>query len=70
MFKLSLRNFGHIDELKKKDLPYGIIIILIAGVLAISDCNGRTAKAEKVSLKKHFGFYKWDDWYFRFERRI
>lgn len=27
----------------------------IAGVLAISDCNGR---AEKVSLKKHFGFVK------------
>ena len=30
----------------------------IAGVLAISDCNGRAAKAEKVSLKKHFGFFK------------
>lgn len=30
----------------------------IAGVLAISDCTGRAAKAEKVSLKKHFGFFK------------
>lgn len=30
----------------------------IAGALAISDCNGRAAKAEKVSLKKHFGFLK------------
>ena len=30
----------------------------IVGVLAISDCNGRAAKAEKVSLKKHFGFIK------------
>ena len=30
----------------------------IAGVLAISDCNGRAAKAEKVSLKKYFGFAK------------
>lgn len=30
----------------------------IVGVLAISDCNGRSAKAEKSSLKKHFGFFK------------
>lgn len=30
----------------------------IAGVLAVSDCNGRAARAEKVSLKKHFGFLK------------
>lgn len=30
----------------------------VAGVLAISDCGGRAAKAEKVSLKKHFGFFK------------
>ncbi len=30
----------------------------IVGVLAISDCNGRAAKAEKSSLKKHFGFFK------------
>jgi ribosomal protein S18 acetylase RimI-like enzyme len=30
----------------------------IAGVLAISDCNGRAARAEKVSLKKYFGFFK------------
>ena len=30
----------------------------IAGVLAISDCTGRAAKAEKSSLKKHFGFFK------------
>ena len=30
----------------------------IAGVLAISDCSGRAARAEKVSLKKHFGFFK------------
>ena len=30
----------------------------IAGVLAISDCNGRAARAEKASLKKHFGFFK------------
>ncbi len=30
----------------------------IAGVLAISDCNGRAARAEKTSLKKHFGFFK------------
>ena len=30
----------------------------IAGVLAISDCNGRAAGVEKVSLKKQFGFFK------------
>lgn len=30
----------------------------IAGVLAISDCSGRAARAEKVSLKKPFGFFK------------
>ncbi len=30
----------------------------IAGVLAISDCNGRAATTEKASLKKHFGFFK------------
>lgn len=30
----------------------------IAGVLAISDCNGRAAKVEKASLKKQFGFVK------------
>lgn len=30
----------------------------IVGVLAISDCNGRAAKVEKVSLKKQFGFFK------------
>lgn len=30
----------------------------IAGVLAISDCNGRAARVEKVSLKKQFGFFK------------
>ena len=30
----------------------------IAGVLAISDCNGRAAGVEKASLKKHFGLFK------------
>lgn len=30
----------------------------IAGVLAISDCNGRAARVEKVSLKKQFGLFK------------
>lgn len=30
----------------------------IAGVLAISDCNGRAARVEKASLKKSFGFFK------------
>ena len=30
----------------------------VAGVVAISDCNGRAAKADKASLKKHFGFIK------------
>lgn len=30
----------------------------IAGVLAISDCNGRAAGVEKKSLKKQFGFFK------------
>ncbi len=30
----------------------------IAGVLAISDCNGRAARVEKASLKKQFGFVK------------
>lgn len=30
----------------------------IAGVLAISDCNGRAARAEKASLKRHLGFFK------------
>lgn len=30
----------------------------IAGVLAISDCNGRAARVEKGSLKKQFGFFK------------
>ena len=30
----------------------------IAGVLAISDCNGRAEKEEKASLKKQFGFFK------------
>ena len=30
----------------------------IAGVLAISDCTGRAAKADKASLKKHLGFIK------------
>lgn len=30
----------------------------IAGVLAISDCNGRAARVDKVSLRKHFGFLK------------
>ena len=30
----------------------------IAGVLAISDCNGRAARVEKASLKKQFGFMK------------
>lgn len=30
----------------------------IAGVMAISDCTGRAAKAKKSSLKKHFGFFK------------
>ncbi|MEH2954930.1 GNAT family N-acetyltransferase [Candidatus Merdisoma sp. JLR.KK011] len=30
----------------------------IVGVLAISDCNGRAARAEKASLKRHFGFFK------------
>lgn len=30
----------------------------VAGVLAISDCNGRAAKVEKVSLKKQLGLFK------------
>ncbi len=30
----------------------------IAGVLAISDCNGRAAGVEKASLKKQFGFFQ------------
>lgn len=30
----------------------------IAGVLAISDCNGRAAGVDKESLKKQFGFMK------------
>ena len=30
----------------------------IAGVLAISDCNGRAAKADRVFLRKYFGFFK------------
>lgn len=30
----------------------------IAGVLAISDCNGRAARVDKASLKKQFGFLK------------
>lgn len=30
----------------------------IVGVLAISDCHGRAARAEKASLKKHFGLFK------------
>lgn len=30
----------------------------IAGVLAVSDRNGRAARVEKVSLKKSFGFVK------------
>jgi len=30
----------------------------VAGVVAISDCNGRAAKADKASLKKYFGFIK------------
>lgn len=30
----------------------------IAGVLAISDCNGRAARVERASLKKQFGFFK------------
>lgn len=30
----------------------------IAGVLAISDCTGRAARVEKVSLKRHLGFLK------------
>ena len=29
----------------------------IAGVMAISDCNGRAARVEKASLKKYFGFF-------------
>lgn len=30
----------------------------IAGALAISDCTGRAARVDKISLKKHFGFLK------------
>ncbi len=30
----------------------------IAGVMAISDCNGRAAGVNKKSLKKHFGLFK------------
>lgn len=30
----------------------------VAGALAISDCNGRAARIEKVSLRKQFGFLK------------
>lgn len=30
----------------------------IAGVMAIADCNGRAAKVDKESLKKHLGFVK------------
>lgn len=30
----------------------------VAGVLAISDCNGRAARVEKVSLKKQLGIFK------------
>lgn len=30
----------------------------IAGVMAISDCNGRAASVNKKSLKKHLGFLK------------
>lgn len=30
----------------------------VAGVLAISDCNGRAAKVEKVSLRKQLGLFK------------
>ena len=30
----------------------------IAGTMAISDCNGRAARVDKISLKKHLGFLK------------
>ena len=30
----------------------------IAGVMAISDCNGRAASVEKASLNRQFGFLK------------
>ncbi len=30
----------------------------IAGVVAISDCNGRAVRVNKISLKKHLGFVK------------
>lgn len=30
----------------------------IAGVMAISDCNGRAASVEKTSLNRQFGFLK------------
>lgn len=30
----------------------------IAGVMAISDCNGRAASVNKKSLRKHLGFFK------------
>lgn len=30
----------------------------VAGVLAISDCNGRAARVEKVSLKEQLGIFK------------
>lgn len=30
----------------------------IAGVIAISDCNGRAARVNNKSLIKHFGFFK------------
>ena len=30
----------------------------VAGVLAISDCNGRAARVEKVSLRKQLGIFK------------
>lgn len=30
----------------------------IAGVTAISDCNGRAARVDKSSLKRQFGFFK------------
>ena len=30
----------------------------IAGVMAIADCNGRAAKVDRESLKKHFGLVK------------
>ena len=30
----------------------------IAGVMAISDCNGRAARVNKKSLKTHLGFFK------------